>query len=307
MGHETVAILLSTYNGSAHLDYQLLSIMKQTWPCWTIVARDDGSTDDTPTLLKNWSERIPLEICGGPHIGVTSSFFHLLYNCPEYDFVAFADQDDVWQPDKLSRSLSVLKTFSPRQPAMYCSRAEVTNGDLLSLGFTQKWPQAPCFANALVQNIAIGCTTVINRAALKLLTTVAPPKYALMHDHWCYVVISALGRVVFDKTATILYRQHSHNSVGFEVSSLKRLKAKILRFMYLNSLPMLFDQAADFHTRYEQRLSSECRNKLEEFLSFRNSIWHCGALTSTAFRRQHRIDDLLLRARIAFPFMRQVL
>jgi glycosyltransferase involved in cell wall biosynthesis len=305
MNGPKVAILLSTYNGAAHLEPLLTSILDQDWRDSHMMARDDGSTDGTLAILERWSPRIPLRVTCGANLGAKASFFELLYGAADFDIVAFADQDDVWDRDKLSRAVGALAAFPPQRPAMYCSRARVADQNLVTLGLTQAWPRSPCFANALVENIAMGCTTALNRAAWQLLTGAPPPAHALMHDWWCYLVVSAFGEVVFDPVPSMCYRQHGDNVVGFQVSRLKALADKFKRFLRVNSLDLLFEQAADFHARYAQRLPSERRGQLEEFLSFRRSQWQPNALTSAAFRRQHWVDDMFLRLRVTLPGLKR--
>jgi glycosyltransferase involved in cell wall biosynthesis len=269
------------------------------------MARDDGSTDDTLAILKRWSKRSPLGVSCGANVGAKASFFELLYRADDFDIVAFADQDDIWYRDKLSRAVGALAALPPAEPAMYCSRARVVDENLVIRGLTQHWPRIPCFANALVENIAMGCTTALNRAAWHLLTGAPAPTRALMHDWWCYLVVSAFGQVIFDPVPSLYYRQHADNAVGFRVNRFKRLADKFNRFLRVNSLEMLFEQATDFHARYGQRLPSDRRVQLEEFLSFRQSQWQPRALTSQAFRRQHWIDDVFLRSRLTLPALKR--
>ena len=155
-------------------------------------ARDDGSTDTTIALLDQWASRIPLVVTRGTHIGATASFFELLCHSRERDneneIVAFADQDDVWDGDKLTRAVRALRELPPERPALYCSRAGIVDENLRPLGLTRDFRRPPSFENALVENIAMGCTMALNQAAVRLLTSVPPPARARMHDWWCYLV-----------------------------------------------------------------------------------------------------------------------
>ena len=70
--------------------------------------------------------------------------------------------------------------------------------------------------NAIVENVVVGCTSVINQTALQLLATNPPTHYEriIMHDWWAYLCISSFGQVVFDREPKILYRQHANNVLG---------------------------------------------------------------------------------------------
>ena len=299
-----VAILLSTYNGSAYLDVQLDSIARQDWADWHVIARDDGSSDDTIAILERWSSRVRLTVRRGTHVGARDSFLDLLYNVPEHDLIAFADQDDVWHRDKISRAIEVLADISADIPAMYCGRVRIVDQNLTLLGLSPNPRLSPRFENALVENIAPGCTTVLNRTARTLLTSAPHPQHALMHDWWCYLVVSAFGHVVFDATPRIDYRQHPRNAVGTEAIAWRRLANKVRRHIRAHSYEPLFEQAIDFHARYADRLDPSGRRTLDEFIGFHSPRLHLDALTSRAFRRQSRLDQLVLRATLALPWLR---
>src|SRR5271156_5177399 len=100
-----VAILLSTYNGEKFLQAQLNSFLAQTHENWVLHWRDDGSTDKTLSIMREFTLKIGAERCiqspsSGPHLGAARSFLALLSETLSAEAVAFADQDDVWLPAK---------------------------------------------------------------------------------------------------------------------------------------------------------------------------------------------------------------
>ena len=301
MKNASVAILLSTYNGALYLDAFLGSLEKQEWRDWHVQVRDDGSTDDTVAILRRWMKRIRLTLTVGRPVGVTASFLELLKNSGDCDIAMFADQDDVWHADKVVRAVSALTRMPNHEAAMYCARARIVDQDLSPLGLTPDWPRPPSFENALVENIAIGCTIALNRPAIRLVTGVPSPSHARLHDGWCYLVVAALGTVLFDSEPSVDYRQHGFNTVGTEAHLWRRLKSKIIRQLGSYSVNAVFDQALDFHVRYADRLDEERLRKLNDFLSLRPSQFHPQALFSRTFQRQHRTDDIVLRLRLALP------
>ena len=132
--------------------------------------------------------------------GATQSFFRLFEQCSKSaEYIAFSDQDDVWLPAKLERAIAALRNIDRKEPALYCSSATITNERLQPIGLTPLWPKPPAFGNALVENIATGCTVVLNRPAIDLLAAGPLPERAIFHDWWCYLVVSAFGTVVFDQ------------------------------------------------------------------------------------------------------------
>ncbi len=181
--------------------------------------RDDGSTDGTRELLAVYAARDPrLTWREGRNVGAVRSFLRLL-SAATGDLVAFCDQDDVWELDHLERGVAALARRSG--PALWRSNLLVTDADLRPLGRHDLVRRGPSFANALVEGVAYGCATLLNRSAVELVR--APlPDHAVMHDAWCYLLVSALGQVVYDPTPTVRYRQHDRNTVGVGAGRLSR-------------------------------------------------------------------------------------
>jgi glycosyltransferase involved in cell wall biosynthesis len=224
-----VQVLLSTYNGRRYLSELLASILRQREVAVEVLARDDGSTDGTWEFLEAQGQTVPLTAYRGSHLGVVASFFWLLqHSSPEADYIALADQDDVWLESKLARAVEVLRPRGTATPAMYCSRLTLVDPALTLLGHSEDAPRGPSFENSLVQNIANGCTIVLNQAARKVLGK-GYPASAFMHDWWIYQVIAGLGTVVYDRESHILYRQHGGNAVGASHTTLGRVASRVWR------------------------------------------------------------------------------
>src|SRR2546421_12857557 len=100
---DRVVILMSTYNGERYLAPQLDSILAQTGVSPLLWIRDDGSTDQTPRMLHEYSLRDSrVRFYTGPHIGAAQSFMHAATTCQQQgEYFGFSDQDDIWLPDKL--------------------------------------------------------------------------------------------------------------------------------------------------------------------------------------------------------------
>ena len=222
-----VAILLSTFNGSAYLAEQLASLLAQTHRRWTLFWRDDGSTDGTPTIMTGFAEGPGAGRCvrlsaDGSHLGITASFLMLLRQVPHGHVAAFADQDDVWLPRKLERGLIGLGDPRSVRPALYCARQRLVDGSLRPLGLSPRLDALPDFPASLTQNIATGCTVMLNPAAVGLIIRSQPPSGTL-HDWWSYLLVGAAGgRLIADPVPVVLYRQHQQNAVGAPHSVLRR-------------------------------------------------------------------------------------
>ncbi len=228
-----VCIVLSTLDGAAFLPAQLDSIVGQQGTDWVLYWRDDGSGDGSSALMqafmRNEGAGRCVQVDGGGHLGVTASYMTLL-RCAVADqaeVVAFADQDDVWLPGKLARSLGQLGPDPA--PALYCSRQVLVDQQLRRMCDSAPVRVRPGFGAALTQNIATGCTVVLNRAAAVLVAGTTPPSPSL-HDWWSYLVVAAAGgRIVADPETTVLYRQHAANAVGAPRSTRRRALAALNR------------------------------------------------------------------------------
>ncbi len=230
-----VSILLSTFNGAQFLAEQLDSLRRQSVTDWQLYWRDDGSTDATREVMEAFLAtlepgRAVVVPCGG-RLGASASFLSLLRAAHDdgADVVAFADQDDVWLPEKLERGLAALAGVPAGTAALYSARQVLVDARLQRIGLSPLLRQPPGFPAALTQNVATGCTLMLNRPALGLVAASRAPSTTL-HDWWCYLLVTAAGgTALYDTTPVVLYRQHGHNLVGAPASWLRRVMGALQR------------------------------------------------------------------------------
>lgn len=214
----TVAILMGTYNGAAHLDEQLKSIAGQTYPDWSLHVSDDGSVDATRDLVTRFAATVaqPVALRIGPKTGFVDNFMTLARDdAIDARYFAFSDQDDIWLPEKLSRAVDWFETVADDQvPAVYFSRTELITSQGRPRGHSTLFRRPATFRNALVQNIGGANTMVFNRAARRLLQT-ATGVPAVSHDWALYLLVTAVdGIAYYDGIPTLKYRQHDGNVMG---------------------------------------------------------------------------------------------
>jgi len=225
----SVAILLCTYNGARFLPAQLASFDNQRFPDWRLFVSDDGSTDETTTILSSHQAVLGparMQIRNGPRQGFVANFLGL--GCDpsiSADYYAYADQDDIWEPEKLVRAIDWLKERPDGIPALYCSRTKLIDEDGRSCGYSPLFQRKPAFRNALVQSIAGGNTMVFNNAARNLLMFCGSGVRVPSHDWWTYLLTAAAGGAVYyDPVACVRYRVHAENVVGSNVGWLNRIR-----------------------------------------------------------------------------------
>jgi hypothetical protein len=188
-----------------------------------VLLRDDGSTDGTLQLIDGLQERYGTWLQVLPadgNLGCKANVNRLL-QASTAPYVALADQDDLWLPNKLSVSLALLQQLEQSHhadtPLLVHTDLRLVDADARSLGATylerQRLNPHRCSPLDLAfTNVVTGCTALFNRALLDLALPI--PAEALMHDWWLALVASGLGQVAWLPEPTVLYRQHASNVLG---------------------------------------------------------------------------------------------
>ena len=297
---EKIQILLSTYNGEAYLRQQLDSYVNlDGFDKVKVLIRDDGSSDGSVDIIKEYVEKYGFELIEGENIGLNASL-HALCEAsdPECKYFAFSDQDDVWLPDKLSRAREALDALDNSVPNLYAASSSLTDVELNVTGHTLIPKRPLTFYNAMIQNVCVGHTQVCNRALIEILRQ----QYSddiYVHDSWTYLVASAFGKVIYDDKQTTLYRQHGNNAIGYKsgfsnfVMRLKRLK--------LNKSRCYSYQLKAFYDCYGKELDSELSSEVERYFAKQRGFFkRLGYIMTTKMYRQTKIEGIVFRMMYLF-------
>ena len=268
----SVAVLLCSYQGEPHLAEQLDSIAAQSHRSWTVWVSDDGSTDGTLAILKRYQSlwgADRLSILQGPRDGFAANFRSLTCRTDiDADCYAWADQDDVWEPQKLERALAWLQTVPTDTPAVYGTRTLLTDEDGRPIGNSPLFTRPPHFANALVQSIAGGNTMVFNRAARELLIQANARGDAVAPDWLAYLLVSGCGgQVRYDPWPSVRYRQHARNLSGSNVSLRGRWQR--MRLLLGGQFKGWVDANVELLARVRHRMPEPERRILDAFVEAR--------------------------------------
>lgn len=210
-----VLVLMATYNGFKYLPEQIDSILCQRDVSVSILVRDDGSRDETCVLLEKYQSEGKLQWYTGDHMNVQGGFMDLMKKADTFDtdYIAFCDQDDVWDDDKLIIAVNALSELDNSRPALYYCGQRLVDGGLNFLANHELNKKRSLETRFVLSDFA-GCTGVFNKALLKEVLSYEP-EYILMHDTWILKVCLALGgNVVVDPLPHMSYRQHGGNAVG---------------------------------------------------------------------------------------------
>ena len=205
---------MSTYNGEKYVVQQLDSIFQSKKPEIGLYVRDDGSKDRTVEILKEYGieHNVQIEINPGQNVGSAKSFLAALRDCPKANYYAFCDQDDVWIDGKLSAAVEQIGITN--QPVLWCSDYQVTDSELnVMIPSALKQPVQDSMRAVFYNNVP-GCTMVFNWALMQELRKVNISNIR-MHDIMAINVALITGKVIFDKTPYVLYRQHGDNVLGY--------------------------------------------------------------------------------------------
>jgi glycosyltransferase involved in cell wall biosynthesis len=286
-----IEVLLATYNGERFLREQISSILTQDYRNVCVLARDDGSSDGTVKILNEYAERYPARFRVmplSPGTGSAKDNFLLLMQASTASYICFADQDDVWLPDKVSRTKQEMDQLENQwevdTPLLVFTDLHVVDDQLRPL-HESFWAHEKIepdrihrFAQLLGRSVVTGCTMMVNRPLLE--ASLRMPCDAPMHDRWIGLVASAVGKVSAVSSRTVLYRQHDRNVVGVEErpKSLLELVGRVLkrdarRIQWKSNQR----QAAAFLRVYSAEVSKEHRDLLSAYL-------RCGASRSRLFR-----------------------
>lgn len=210
-----VIILMSTYNGQLYLKEQLDCIARQTYPgLITTIIRDDGSKDDTEAIALSYpqTENRKIIFIKADNVGPQCSFLELIRLAPEADYYFFADQDDVWDLDKIE--IGVAAMAQETVPVSYCSNFRHTHMDL-TIYEEQALTATPNFSplSIIFYNQIPGCVMGFNWALMTLMKQMQLPD-VMMHDSMALSLAAACGKVIYDPQPRISHRIHASNVVG---------------------------------------------------------------------------------------------
>ncbi len=299
---KTIQILMSTYNGEKYIKEQIDSILKQNIGLENlfILVRDDGSTDSTLTILKEYKSLYPsnFDFFIGENVGPCYSFLDLVSKANlNYDYFAFSDQDDFWLPKKLKSAINLIKNKNQSIPQLYSSKYTIVDSSLNKIeGQNAKKVNFTSFENSLIENVATGCTEVFNKEMLLLFNKVNETKVQgfFMHDWVLYMLGTSLGEYTYDNNSYLQYRQHENNVLGASRGKFNNINRKIRLFFKYNSGDIIRKNNKAFLEVYGDLVSKEYKTLLDQFAnkSFKNNL-KLGF--NKNFKRQKFIDEVIFR------------
>lgn len=284
-------VLLATFNGERYLDEQLESLNRQVDVNVRVWANDDGSVDETLKVLHKWQvQGLIKSISKTQGIGSTRAFLTLLSEHSGAEYVAFCDQDDIWEPKKLATQ--VLKIENEEAMVVISQRLHIDpNGKCI--GKSKRLRRQPSFENAMMENIAFGNTMMLNNMAVKLINGIPEPQVE-HYDSWIYLLVSTFGKIVEVPQPLTYYRIHSKNSVGLRKISVQSVRVSVNNFVNQN-IYLVENVSKENEYKKFQRLELFNLLELETSLILRYRI-----IQRISFKRQRFVDQIILKLVLIF-------
>ncbi len=213
--------------------------------------------------------------------GIIGNFSALLEHA-QADYILFSDADDVWLPEKISKTMEKMHALESLHgghvPLLVHTDLKIVDAQLNTIHpsfwkYSHLRPSLPhTLPRQLIQNQITGCTVMINKALADLAKPI--PKEALMHDWWLGLCTAAFGKMDFVSEPTMLYRQHGKNDTGAKkygfLPFFKRLLSRDRNELHQARVKN-HQQATTFFTRYQDRLNQQQKNSIQGFLQFHHA------------------------------------
>ena len=248
-----IAILLATYNGEQYIQELAESLRGQTCQDYICYIHDDGSTDGTSVKINEIIMRDPehFQRLDYPSTGSAKANFLSMLTKVEAPYYMFCDQDDVWMPDKVEKTLQAMKDTrangwvkapqidvtenrdqkdheKPRCvfTDMYVTDAKLQITEQSFIRHLQRDPYHLNYGRIMMENPAAGCTMMINQALKECVLQYQELDHIEMHDVWMLAAAAVCGYIYYVDEPTVYYRQHGENEMG---ASIETRNQRILR------------------------------------------------------------------------------
>lgn len=299
-----ITVLMSAYNGGLYIEEQIESIRNQKDVNVRLLIRDDGSKDNTISIVNKYKKSHPdfdIRLMTGNNIGYVDSFFYLVDRAlsiyMDCDYFAFSDHDDVWLEDKLFVAYNTISNegFRESEPVLYCANALMVDSNLNEIGAFRDYIPEITKESCLIQNIVTGCTTLFNRKAAQLFTDYKIPGI-VVHDQFLYIICTLLGHTVYDPTPHILYRQHGSNQVG-KPNFYKRFNSSLKKLT--KDTHSLENRACNILTYLNDLLDDDNRIIVGKLANYRKSLKNrILLLFDSKFRYQSLFSNIVFKFKI---------
>ena len=252
---EKIDILLATYNGSKYLHEQLDSILSQSYGNINVIIRDDGSSDNTVMIIKEYEQkdnRVKLLNDNLGNLGFVRNFEELMKNSTS-EYLMFSDQDDIWYNNKVETSYTRIKAIEETNgkscPILVHTNSKIMNYEKQTKSlFISDYAKNSSFENSFFNFFVQGSTMLINESLKREALPFSKEVY--LHDRYLHLIAEFIGIRAYIDTPTMDYRQHSNNEIGSRVNIIDKIKNK--RYFNLEDRELLIFLANTYSTNLDE-------------------------------------------------------
>ena len=275
MSNPLVSIVLAAYNGERYIRQQLDSIIEQSYKPIEILVIDDCSTDNTPAILKEFAthnENVKV-VKNETNLGYVKNFEKGML-LAKGDYIAPCDQDDVWNPEKIS----ILMRERSEYPIIYCNSELIDeDGNFMDkkLSDIKRLDDFNDPLNYTIGGSAPGHAMIVRKSVVLAAT---PLPLFVPHDYWIAFVATFSGPLKFLDTPLVFYRQHGTNVFGaIKVTGKKRsekskednyLAARERIKLLYEKCPATMQQKDVFYQLYKSYQSFSLENNWKRMVVF---------------------------------------
>lgn len=229
-----ISVAMCTYNGETYVQEQLKSILGQTRSPFELIICDDSSSDDTVSLISRLVEKadFPVRIfVQERNVGVNQNFSTAMSMCSG-DYIALADQDDVWDFKKLEVFSDEIERCAYISPVLLYSDLKLI--DASGVPLKKRFSEAVRLDRSLREhwqrlafgNFIPGCSMLLHRSCIQMVLPI--PSEAILHDWWIALVVSLNSQLIYIDRELMSYRIHANNNQGMH--SHRRTISRIVRY-----------------------------------------------------------------------------
>jgi len=282
MLNPSISVAMTTFNGAQYLGEQLTSLSAQTVKPLELVVCDDGSTDETVAILQAFSAVAPFTVRifqNAERLGYEQNFIKAASLC-QGSLIAFCDQDDIWNDDKLSVVSEYFRQSDDLLVAHdFCVFFE--NGRQLIPSYFRNLARSGLLP---VVNLK-GCSLTLRRELIELVDW-PPARSGWSHDMWICFTALLLEKRGYIRQPLVRHRMHGNNTSGWLPGGEARLQRLLRRFR----LPP-FTSSTDLDAFIAQFVGPA------DLVVFRDAVQQCGS-AMTKDQRQRALSGLARRQAI---------
>ena len=294
---DTIDILMATYNGERYIKEQIDSILNQTYQNFRLIISDDASSDNTIQILKEYEKkdnRIKVYY-QEKNLGYIKNFEFLLKKV-ENKYYMLSDQDDVWLPEKIQKSIDCLKNTN--SDLVYGDLIVVDenlheiNPSFMKLKNTfKKAKKYNDFRAVYLYNCVTGCTILSKKEFIPKILPFPENVSYMPHDYWISLIVAMNGKIKLIDEKEILYRQHGNNQIGSKkmVDNLESFEQ--IRNLFIDVKLNVFKAYTENNKSFPENLKNLSQDGLKYFQNIKNKKYF-NFKNWNVFHKLYKYDNL---------------